>query len=111
MLVSKIKPCMSKYKQLYGDFVVFVCHLFSGDKIFLRLLISLEALGVKPNRFNRFVERVFGKLEAGYKAVLRRALNWRWAAPIIIIACMGGSYGLMQQVPSQLTPQEDLKSK
>ncbi|MCZ8488164.1 efflux RND transporter permease subunit [Vibrio lentus] len=23
------------------------------------------------------------------------------------IACMGGSYGLMQQVPSQLTPQED----
>jgi hydrophobe/amphiphile efflux-1 (HAE1) family protein len=62
---------------------------------------------VKPNRFNRFVERVFGKLEAGYKAVLRRALNWRWAAPIIIIACMGGSYGLMQQVPSQLTPQED----
>ncbi|WP_439147565.1 vibriobactin export RND transporter permease subunit VexH [Vibrio sp.] len=62
---------------------------------------------VKPNRFNRFVERVFGKLEAGYKAILRRALNWRWAAPIIIIACMGGSYGLMQQVPSQLTPQED----
>ncbi|MEZ8386272.1 efflux RND transporter permease subunit, partial [Vibrio splendidus] len=62
---------------------------------------------VKPNRFNLFVERVFGKLESGYRAVLRRALNWRWAAPIIIIACMGGSYGLMQQVPSQLTPQED----
>ncbi|MFA0570697.1 MAG: vibriobactin export RND transporter permease subunit VexH [Vibrio gallaecicus] len=62
---------------------------------------------VKPNRFNMFVERIFGKLESGYKGILRRALNWRWAAPIVIIACMGGSYGLMQQVPAQLTPQED----
>lgn len=62
---------------------------------------------VKPNRFNNFVERVFGKLEKGYRSVLRRALAWRWAAPIIIIACLGGSYGLMQQVPAQLTPQED----
>ena len=62
---------------------------------------------VKPNRFNNFVERVFGKLEKGYRSVLRRALAWRWAAPIIIISCLGGSYGLMQQVPAQLTPQED----
>jgi len=62
---------------------------------------------VKPNRFNHFVERVFGKLEKGYRSVLRRALAWRLAAPIIIIACLGGSYGLMQQVPAQLTPQED----
>ncbi len=62
---------------------------------------------VKPNRFNHFVERVFGKLEKGYRSVLRRALAWRWAAPIIILSCLGGSYGLMQQVPAQLTPQED----
>ncbi|MBW3694553.1 efflux RND transporter permease subunit [Vibrio sp. T187] len=62
---------------------------------------------VKPNGFNRFVEKVFGKLEGGYRNVLRRAISWRWAAPIIIVACMGGSYGLMQQVPAQLTPQED----
>ncbi|KAB0286547.1 vibriobactin export RND transporter permease subunit VexH [Vibrio fortis] len=62
---------------------------------------------VKPNRFNHFVERVFGKLEKGYRSVLRRALAWRLAAPIIIITCLGGSYGLMQQVPAQLTPQED----
>ncbi|WP_394247409.1 vibriobactin export RND transporter permease subunit VexH [Vibrio profundi] len=62
---------------------------------------------VKPNRFNKLVERVFSKLEGGYRGLLRRAISWRWAAPIIIIACLGGSYGLMQQVPSQLTPQED----
>ncbi|MEZ9060448.1 vibriobactin export RND transporter permease subunit VexH [Vibrio pelagius] len=62
---------------------------------------------VKPNSFNHFVERVFGKLEKGYRSILRRALGWRLAAPIIIIACLGGSYGLMQQVPAQLTPQED----
>ena len=62
---------------------------------------------VKPNAFNRFVERVFGKLENGYRKVLAGALKLRFAAPIVIIACLGGSYGLMQQVPAQLTPQED----
>ncbi|MGY3568991.1 vibriobactin export RND transporter permease subunit VexH [Vibrio paucivorans] len=62
---------------------------------------------VKPNRFNLLVDNVFGKLESGYRKVLKGALRWKWAAPIIIMTCIGGSYGLMQQVPSQLTPSED----
>jgi len=47
---------------------------------------------VKKNRFNDVVDLLFGKLESGYRAVLKRA---------------GGSYALMNQVPAQLTPQED----
>lgn len=62
---------------------------------------------VKKNRFNDVVDLLFGKLESGYRAVLKRALAWRWLAPLIILACMGGSYALMNQVPAQLTPQED----
>lgn len=64
-------------------------------------------VNVKPNRFNRFVDRVFGRLEAGYKSSLRFAIRWKWAAPLVILACVGGSYFLMQKVPSQLTPSED----
>ncbi|MGL6315904.1 vibriobactin export RND transporter permease subunit VexH [Vibrio sp. WXL103] len=62
---------------------------------------------VKPNRFNRFVDRVFKRFESGYRWLLRRALRFKWAAPVVILACIGGSYGLMQQVPAQLTPSED----
>ncbi|MDN2481796.1 vibriobactin export RND transporter permease subunit VexH [Vibrio agarivorans] len=62
---------------------------------------------VKPNRFNRFVDRVFKRFENGYRWVLVRALKFKWAAPLVILACIGGSFGVMQQVPAQLTPSED----
>ncbi|WP_367988386.1 vibriobactin export RND transporter permease subunit VexH [Vibrio sp. NTOU-M3] len=62
---------------------------------------------VKPNRFNQFVDKLFSKLETGYRQVLKLALRAKWLAPLIILACIGGSYGLMQQVPAQLTPSED----
>ncbi|MGB5804011.1 MAG: efflux RND transporter permease subunit, partial [Vibrio anguillarum] len=42
-------------------------------------------VNVKPNRFNRFVDRVFGLLEAGYKSSLRFAISWKWAAPLVIL--------------------------
>lgn len=62
---------------------------------------------VKPNRFNHAVDFLFDKLESGYRAWLRHALNLKWAAPLVILACVGGSYGLNQMVPAQLTPSED----
>ncbi|KHT45270.1 vibriobactin export RND transporter permease subunit VexH [Vibrio sinaloensis] len=68
---------------------------------------KLLKANVKPNRFNLFIDRMFGHLESGYRKVLRSALNWKWAAPLVILACIGGSWGLMQQVPAQLTPSED----
>ncbi len=62
---------------------------------------------VKKNRFNLFVDSLFKRLEKAYRSGLKKALVWRWVAPVIILSCMGGSYVLMQQVPAQLTPQED----
>ena len=62
---------------------------------------------VKPNRFNLFIDRMFSKLESGYRWLLSKALKFKWAAPLVILSCLGGSYGLMQQVPAQLTPSED----
>jgi multidrug efflux pump subunit AcrB len=68
---------------------------------------KLLKANVKPNRFNMFIDRMFGRLESGYRKVLKGALKWKWAAPLIILSCIGGSWGLMQQVPAQLTPSED----
>lgn len=62
---------------------------------------------VKPNRFNRFIDSMFGKLERIYRRALSQAMAWRVIAPIIILGCIGGSVYLMEQVPSQLAPKED----
>ncbi len=68
---------------------------------------KLLRANVKPNRFNLLVDKGFNQLELGYRKLLAKALSWRWAAPVIIIACVAGSGWLMQQIPSQLTPSED----
>ena len=62
---------------------------------------------VKPTRFNRLVDKLFARLEANYRRALQLALRIRWVAPLVIMACVGGSYTLNQQVPAQLTPSED----
>ena len=61
----------------------------------------------QQNRFNTWVDRQFQKLENLYRRGLIKAIQRRLAAPFIILACIGGSYFLMQQVPSQLAPKED----
>lgn len=63
--------------------------------------------GVQPSRFNLWVDCLFQRLENAYRRVLMLALRWKWLAPVIILACIGGSYVLNQQVPAQLTPSED----
>ncbi len=62
---------------------------------------------VKPNRFTHGVTRLFDWLEKHYKHSLKHVLKWRWMAPLVIVACIGGSIGLMKLIPAQLAPQED----
>ncbi|WP_350977735.1 multidrug efflux RND transporter permease subunit [Shewanella sp. AC34-MNA-CIBAN-0136] len=68
---------------------------------------KLLKANVKKNRFNIAIDNGFNRLEQRYRSMVKWALHWRMAAPFIIIACIGGSYLLLQQVPSQLSPQED----
>ncbi|MGI2037190.1 multidrug efflux RND transporter permease subunit [Shewanella frigidimarina] len=68
---------------------------------------KLLKANVKKNRFNIAIDNGFNRLELRYRSMVKWALHWRMAAPFIIIACIGGSYLLLQQVPSQLSPQED----
>ncbi|MGS0690971.1 multidrug efflux RND transporter permease subunit [Shewanella sp. 30m-9] len=68
---------------------------------------KLLKANVKPNRFNLWVESIFSKLEHAYRKMVSKAVSFRVAAPMVIIACIVGSGWLMQQVPAQLAPQED----
>ncbi|MGZ9899078.1 multidrug efflux RND transporter permease subunit [Shewanella gaetbuli] len=68
---------------------------------------KLLKANVKPNAFNKWIDRQFNQLEQIYRKGVTLAINWKMAAPIIIAACLGGSYLLMQNIPSQLAPQED----
>ncbi|MBB1270493.1 multidrug efflux RND transporter permease subunit [Shewanella sp. SR44-3] len=68
---------------------------------------KLLKANVKKNRFNIAIDNGFNRLEQRYRSLVKWALHWRIAAPFIIIACICGSYLLLQQVPSQLSPQED----
>jgi len=61
----------------------------------------------KQSRFNIKVEALFEKLEQKYRCLVKKAVQFRFAAPFIILFCIVGSFLLMQQVPSQLAPQED----
>ncbi len=68
---------------------------------------KLLKANVKPNRFNRIVERGFARMEQVYRHGVTQAIRFRLLAPLVILACIGGSVWLMKQVPSQLAPQED----
>ncbi|WP_299661612.1 multidrug efflux RND transporter permease subunit [uncultured Psychromonas sp.] len=61
----------------------------------------------QQNRFNRWVDKQFSRLESVYRGGLVYAMKLRLAAPLVILACIAGSYFLMQQIPSQLAPKED----
>ena len=97
--------------------------LFTEFSIFLAMSVifsSFIALTLTPvlaskmlserqqkNRFNHWMDKQFQRLESIYRGGLVRAMKLRLAAPLIILSCIGGSYFLMQQVPSQLAPKED----
>ena len=68
---------------------------------------KLLKANVKPSRFNLWVEAKFARLEQLYRRVVSKAVSFRLAAPLVIIACIVGSGLLMKQVPAQLAPQED----
>ncbi|WP_318458991.1 multidrug efflux RND transporter permease subunit [Photobacterium leiognathi] len=62
---------------------------------------------VKPTRFNLWVNSQFDKLENVYRRGVTVAVRQRFIAPVVVLACIGASVGLMKVIPAQLAPQED----
>ncbi|QSX32834.1 efflux RND transporter permease subunit [Shewanella avicenniae] len=61
----------------------------------------------QPSALNRLLDCIFSRLESHYRRGVAYCVKHKFAAPIVIVACIGGSYLLMQQVPAQLAPAED----
>jgi multidrug efflux pump len=61
----------------------------------------------RPGRFYLFGERALARLDAGYRALLARALHWRLPVVGIGLALLAGAVVLFQQLPRELAPQED----
>ena len=61
----------------------------------------------KPSRFGQLMETLFQRQETAYRRIVAQAVRFRWAAPVVILACILGSVALMQKVPTQFAPQED----
>jgi len=61
----------------------------------------------QQNWFNRKTDALFQALEDIYRNVLNTVMKVRLLAPLVILACIGGSFLLMQMVPASLAPKED----
>lgn len=68
---------------------------------------QLLKANVKPNAFNRALNRFFAALELKYRAMVAITIRHKVAAPLVILACIGGSALLVNHIPAQLAPQED----
>lgn len=55
----------------------------------------------------RFIGRGLDNLTNGYHSLLSKFMKVRFLAIIIVLACMGGIYRLIQIIPSELSPMED----
>ncbi len=53
------------------------------------------------------MNRQFDKLENVYRRGVTVAVRQRFIAPVVVLACIGASVGLMKVIPAQLAPQED----
>ncbi len=62
---------------------------------------------VKPTRFNLWINSQFDKLENVYRRGVTVAVKQRFIAPVVVLACIGASVGLMKVIPAQLAPPED----
>ncbi|MGR2766638.1 multidrug efflux RND transporter permease subunit [Photobacterium ganghwense] len=68
---------------------------------------KLLKANVKHGKFNQAVDRMFARLEAGYRKVVAASVRHRMVAPGLVVLFVVLSGWLMTVVPSQLTPQED----
>ncbi len=52
-------------------------------------------------------EPFFQRMESSYQAALRRFMNVKWMAIVIILLCVAGGFFVFQQLKSELAPMED----
>lgn len=71
------------------------------------LSVKLTRSHHKHSWFYNVTEPFFQKMESGYATFLRKFMNVRWAAVVIILACLGITYLIGTNIQSELAPLED----
>lgn len=61
----------------------------------------------KPGRFDRFMESVLTRVNAGYNRTLSLSLTVRWLVVGVMLASAAGSWWLLKSTRSELAPMED----
>lgn len=59
------------------------------------------------NAFSRWMDKSFGKIEAGYQRILRNNIQTSWGLLIVLVLAAVASIQLFKLIPSELTPKED----
>jgi hydrophobic/amphiphilic exporter-1 (mainly G- bacteria), HAE1 family len=59
------------------------------------------------NRFFRGMNSAIHSATMGYRQVLHRLMDWRWAVVAVFLLGLAGTYFVYQRVPSTFVPQED----
>ncbi len=71
------------------------------------LSVKLTRSHHKHSWFYNVTEPFFQKMESGYATFLRKFMNVRWAAVVIILACLGITNLIGTNIQSELAPLED----
>jgi multidrug efflux pump len=71
------------------------------------LNVKLTRENRKKSRFYLATENFFNAMEEGYQKSLTAFMNVRWAALVIVLVCVGGSWWMMSTLQSELAPLED----
>ena len=61
----------------------------------------------QPSLLVRGVDRVVNAVRDGYLGILRGALKQRWLVGLVFAGILGGTWWLLQQLPSEYAPNED----
>ncbi|MCH1920184.1 multidrug efflux RND transporter permease subunit [Shewanella sp. A3A] len=97
---------------LFTEFsVLLAVSVIFSSIVALTLTPVLGSKLLKPHQqhsaLNRVLDSIFGRLERHYRRGVQYCVKHKFAAPIVILACIGGSFSLMNNVPAQLAPPED----
>jgi multidrug efflux pump len=98
--------------RLFREFGIVVAgSIIISAIVSLSLTPMMASRILKKNEKHGFLFHLIGKgldnLTRFYHGLLTRFMKVRWLAVLIVLACMGGIYRLIQLLPSELAPMED----
>jgi multidrug efflux pump len=115
VLVSVFSPIVflkDNMGQIFSELAVTICAaVIFSSVLALTLTPMMSSKLLTPNTgklgIERFVDRIFHRIDNLYAMLLGKALHYTWSSIIILAAIGFGGFQLAQKLPQEYTPQED----